>query len=68
MKDYPIIHKKMVKEDGNYVNRTEFPQDHELAGTYLGVGFPKIHNLYKGAWNPKQKQMIWSFVMLVDIE
>lgn len=67
MRDYAIIQTRMVKEDGNFVNRTEMPSGQEYDGQYLGVGYPKVHNLYRGAWNPKRQQMVWTFVMLVDL-
>lgn len=67
MKEYPIIPIRMVKEEGNYVNRTELPQAEEYDGQHIGVGYPKAHNMYKGAWNPKRQQMVWSFVMHVNI-
>lgn len=65
MQNYEVIPRKIEVKDGVAVNVTDMPQDKEMDGQMIGVGSPKIHNLYKGAWNPKREQMVWSFVMLV---
>ncbi len=63
---YLVIPRKMEKVDGVYVNTTELPQDKEFDGQFAGIGFKNLHNLYKGAWNPKRGVMTWSFSRLVD--
>lgn len=67
MQNYEIIPKQMALVGDSYENVTKMPEGEEYNGVFIGVGFPKIHNLYRGAWNPKRKQMVWSFVMLVNI-
>lgn len=56
-----VIPIKMTKVGNNYVNRTEFPVEEHWHGKYIGVGFPKIYNIYRAHWDNKRKELIWSF-------
>lgn len=62
---YEVIPKTMVKEGGNYVNNTVLPSTEEHGGRYIGVGYPNVHNLYKGHWDARTGRLTWNFVRLV---